>query len=136
MCVPGRWSRAQPEVVAPGHAAEDDPLVRALLLGLLGLPPPRRLGHVTQSWHRAAGRIVASAHPRQRTAAFWLCPEDGVTLPEMKTRRVVLAVAVALLAGQAAFMAARAAAPPVARLTWFGQSCFLLESAAGTRVVM
>ncbi len=28
------------------------------------------------------------------------------------------------------------AAPPVGRLTWFGQSCFLLESAIGTRIVM
>ena len=32
---------------------------------------------------------------------------------------------------------ARAAGPPVVgRLTWFGQSCFLLETAAGTRVLM
>jgi L-ascorbate metabolism protein UlaG (beta-lactamase superfamily) len=28
------------------------------------------------------------------------------------------------------------AAPPVLRLTWYGQACFLLESAAGTRVLM
>ena len=30
----------------------------------------------------------------------------------------------------------RAGTPVVGRLTWFGQSCFLLETAAGTRVVM
>jgi L-ascorbate metabolism protein UlaG (beta-lactamase superfamily) len=29
-----------------------------------------------------------------------------------------------------------AAAPVVGRLTWYGQSCFLLETAAGTRVLM
>ena len=31
---------------------------------------------------------------------------------------------------------ARAASRPVAYLTWYGQSCFLLESASGARVVM
>ena len=31
---------------------------------------------------------------------------------------------------------ARAAARPVAYLTWYGQSCFLLESASGARIVM
>jgi L-ascorbate metabolism protein UlaG (beta-lactamase superfamily) len=31
---------------------------------------------------------------------------------------------------------ARAASRPVAYLTWFGQSCFLLESASGARIVM
>jgi len=51
-------------------------------------------------------------------------------------RSVALVLA---LAGGAAFWppAARAAPPPVVgRLTWFGQSCFLLETAAGTRVLM
>jgi L-ascorbate metabolism protein UlaG (beta-lactamase superfamily) len=28
------------------------------------------------------------------------------------------------------------AAPPAGKLTWYGQSCFLLETAAGTRIVM
>jgi L-ascorbate metabolism protein UlaG (beta-lactamase superfamily) len=28
------------------------------------------------------------------------------------------------------------AAPPAGRLTWYGQSCFVLETAAGTRIVM
>jgi L-ascorbate metabolism protein UlaG (beta-lactamase superfamily) len=32
--------------------------------------------------------------------------------------------------------AARAASRPVAYLTWYGQSCFLLESASGARIVM
>ena len=32
--------------------------------------------------------------------------------------------------------AARAASRPVAFLTWYGQSCFLLESASGTRIVI
>ena len=31
---------------------------------------------------------------------------------------------------------AAAAAPPAGKLTWYGQSCFLLETAAGTRIVM
>ena len=31
---------------------------------------------------------------------------------------------------------ARAASRPVAYLTWYGQSCFLLESASGARIVM
>ena len=52
-------------------------------------------------------------------------------------RRLVLA----LLAGAALLVAgsyfkAQAAPRPVAYLTWYGQSCFLLESASGTRVVM
>jgi L-ascorbate metabolism protein UlaG (beta-lactamase superfamily) len=54
----------------------------------------------------------------------------------MNTRRTVLAVGILTLAAPATFLlVARAAPPPVARLTWFGQSCFLLESTAGTRVV-
>lgn len=53
------------------------------------------------------------------------------------SRRVVLA----LLAGTAAFglglHSAHAAAKPAAYLTWYGQSCFVLESAAtGARVIM
>jgi L-ascorbate metabolism protein UlaG (beta-lactamase superfamily) len=31
---------------------------------------------------------------------------------------------------------AATAAPPAGKLTWYGQSCFLLETAAGTRIVM
>lgn len=45
-----------------------------------------------------------------------------------------LAVALAALLGT---QAAQAAGPPaVGKLTWYGQSCFLLETAAGTRVLM
>jgi len=52
------------------------------------------------------------------------------------TRRLALASwAAALLAGAVARNAS-AQAPAIARLTWYGQSCFLLESARGTRVVM
>jgi L-ascorbate metabolism protein UlaG (beta-lactamase superfamily) len=53
-----------------------------------------------------------------------------------KPRRSLL---LALLAGVAlagSYFAAHAAPRPVAYLTWYGQSCFLLESATGTRVVM
>jgi L-ascorbate metabolism protein UlaG (beta-lactamase superfamily) len=53
-----------------------------------------------------------------------------------KPRRSLL---LALLAGVALagwYFAAHAAPRPVAYLTWYGQSCFLLESATGTRVVM
>ncbi len=35
-----------------------------------------------------------------------------------------------------ATVAAAAGAPVVGKLTWYGQSCFLLETAAGTRVLM
>ena len=52
-------------------------------------------------------------------------------------RRLVLALlasAALLVAGS--FLVAHAAPRPVAYLTWYGQSCFLLESATGTRVVM
>jgi L-ascorbate metabolism protein UlaG (beta-lactamase superfamily) len=52
-------------------------------------------------------------------------------------RRLVLALlagAALLVAG--AYYAAHAAPRPAAYLTWYGQSCFLLESASGTRVVM
>jgi len=51
----------------------------------------------------------------------------------MRLRFLVIGVVLALLVP----VAARAAgAPPVARLTWLGQACFVLETAAGTRVVM
>jgi L-ascorbate metabolism protein UlaG (beta-lactamase superfamily) len=50
-----------------------------------------------------------------------------------RTTLVALALVGALLTP---VLLARAAAPPVAKLTWFGQSCFLLETATGTRVVM
>jgi len=43
----------------------------------------------------------------------------------------------ALCAALLALPAAHAhAAPPAGELTWYGQSCFLLETAAGTRIVM
>src|SRR3954462_6087666 len=56
----------------------------------------------------------------------------------MPTRKNFLGLLI-LLGGIAFVPASRdgaSAAAPVARLTWYGQSCFLLESAAGTRVVM
>jgi L-ascorbate metabolism protein UlaG (beta-lactamase superfamily) len=42
----------------------------------------------------------------------------------------------ALLAIAALLPAHARAAPPAGKLTWYGQSCFLLETAAGTRIVM
>jgi L-ascorbate metabolism protein UlaG (beta-lactamase superfamily) len=42
----------------------------------------------------------------------------------------------ALLAALLALPAAARAAPPAGKLTWYGQACFLLETAAGTRIVM
>jgi L-ascorbate metabolism protein UlaG (beta-lactamase superfamily) len=52
----------------------------------------------------------------------------------------ILPVSVALLLiGAAGFihvLEARGATPTVGKLTWFGHSCFLLESAAGARIVM
>ncbi|HZL18263.1 MAG TPA: MBL fold metallo-hydrolase [Polyangia bacterium] len=57
----------------------------------------------------------------------------------MRRRMFAIRSAALLLACAAALgaPAARAAPPPVVgRLTWFGQSCFLLETAAGTRVLM
>ena len=50
-----------------------------------------------------------------------------------KIVRLVFAAALAMLLGPPA---ARAASRPVAHLTWYGQSCFLLESANGARIVM
>ena len=59
----------------------------------------------------------------------------------MSRRRILLGLAVATLslslAGPFAAGRARAAGSPVVgKLTWFGQSCFLLETAAGTRILM
>jgi L-ascorbate metabolism protein UlaG (beta-lactamase superfamily) len=48
--------------------------------------------------------------------------------------RRALPLAVATLLALA--LPARADAPPAARLTWYGQSFFMLESAAGTRIAM
>jgi L-ascorbate metabolism protein UlaG (beta-lactamase superfamily) len=53
----------------------------------------------------------------------------------MRTRRVFLALGLAAAVLVPAAAVVRAAAP-VAKLTWYGQSCFLLETATGTRVVM
>jgi L-ascorbate metabolism protein UlaG (beta-lactamase superfamily) len=50
--------------------------------------------------------------------------------------RVLAGLGVVVVLGGLGALVARAAPPPVAKLTWFGQSCFLLESATGTRVVM
>jgi L-ascorbate metabolism protein UlaG (beta-lactamase superfamily) len=47
----------------------------------------------------------------------------------------LILVAAAMLA-PSTLPVARAASRPVAYLTWYGQSCFLLESATGTRIVM
>jgi L-ascorbate metabolism protein UlaG (beta-lactamase superfamily) len=44
-------------------------------------------------------------------------------------------IAAALLA-LLALPATASAAPPAGRLTWYGQSCFLLETAGGTRILM
>src|SRR5216683_7030 len=46
-----------------------------------------------------------------------------------------LAVLALILSGALAWRA-RAAGPVVGKLSWLGQSCFVLETAAGTRVVM
>jgi L-ascorbate metabolism protein UlaG (beta-lactamase superfamily) len=51
----------------------------------------------------------------------------------MTKRRAIVILATAAALAPAAFLAA---APPAAKLTWYGQSCFLLESAGGTRVLM
>ncbi len=53
----------------------------------------------------------------------------------MKRRHLALTLVISLmlLAGVAD---RAAAAPVVGKLTWLGQSCFVLETAAGTRVVM
>jgi L-ascorbate metabolism protein UlaG (beta-lactamase superfamily) len=53
----------------------------------------------------------------------WLCP-------------ILTAAVVAGIGDGQPRVAHAAAAPVVGRLTWFGQSCFLLETAAGTRVLI
>jgi L-ascorbate metabolism protein UlaG (beta-lactamase superfamily) len=51
-----------------------------------------------------------------------------------RSRRLAAALAAAVAA---CALVARAAGPPtVGKLTWLGQSCFVLETAAGTRIVM
>jgi L-ascorbate metabolism protein UlaG (beta-lactamase superfamily) len=52
----------------------------------------------------------------------------------MRTRTTLIGLALAAAALVPALVTGAAA--PVAKLTWYGQSCFLLETAAGTRVVM
>ncbi len=52
-----------------------------------------------------------------------------------RNRLAFVLVAVALLAPAYSRMA-QANSRPVAYLTWYGQSCFLLESATGTRILM
>jgi L-ascorbate metabolism protein UlaG (beta-lactamase superfamily) len=52
------------------------------------------------------------------------------------TRPRPLALLATLAVGFLGAKAAQAAPRPVAYLTWYGQSCFLLESATGARVVM
>jgi L-ascorbate metabolism protein UlaG (beta-lactamase superfamily) len=54
--------------------------------------------------------------------------------PRRSLLLALLASAASLVAGS--YLVAHAAPRPVAYLTWYGQSCFLLESATGTRVVM
>jgi L-ascorbate metabolism protein UlaG (beta-lactamase superfamily) len=55
----------------------------------------------------------------------------------MRTRRVLIGACLLGLAAAVAVpvLVARAAGP-AAKLTWYGQSCFLLETSTGTRVVM
>ena len=55
----------------------------------------------------------------------------------MRTRRILLGLSLLGLAAAIAVpVLVRAATAPVAKLTWYGQSCFLLESSTGTRVLM
>src|SRR5262245_64490965 len=53
-------------------------------------------------------------------------------MASMRPHVLCAAVCAALLALPAHVRAA----PPAGRLTWYGQACFLLETAAGTRIVM
>jgi L-ascorbate metabolism protein UlaG (beta-lactamase superfamily) len=53
----------------------------------------------------------------------------------MRSRRLAL-FALAIMIALATARADAAGAPVVGKLTWFGQSCFLLETAAGTRILM
>lgn len=54
----------------------------------------------------------------------------------MTRRHAIVMLATVTALAPAALLVARAAAPPTTKLTWYGQSCFLLESANGTRVLM
>ena len=56
----------------------------------------------------------------------------------MRTRRALIATCLLGLAAAVGIpvLVARAATTPVAKLTWYGQSCFLLETSTGTRVVI
>lgn len=58
-------------------------------------------------------------------------------IPRTRARRLLLIAGLAVATVPAALFVARAAAPaPIAKLSWHGQACFLLESAGGTRIVM
>ena len=48
----------------------------------------------------------------------------------------VWVLAVAVVASSAFGLYVRAAAPTVGKLSWLGQSCFVLETTAGTRIVI
>ena len=48
----------------------------------------------------------------------------------------LLAIAVLLIISAGGRRASAAPGGPVGKLTWYGQSCFLLETAAGTRILM
>jgi len=52
------------------------------------------------------------------------------------TRWTLSAIAAAVVTAAAAVAVHAAPAPTVGKLTWLGQSCFVLETAAGTRIVM
>jgi L-ascorbate metabolism protein UlaG (beta-lactamase superfamily) len=55
----------------------------------------------------------------------------------MKRRRTLWLLGLGMVAAGGLAVGSRAiGAAPVGRLTWFGQSCFLLEAASGTRIVM
>jgi L-ascorbate metabolism protein UlaG (beta-lactamase superfamily) len=54
-------------------------------------------------------------------------------MPRLFRRILTGAIVLALLT---AASVAQAASRPVAYLTWYGQSCFMLESASGTRILM
>jgi L-ascorbate metabolism protein UlaG (beta-lactamase superfamily) len=84
-----------------------------------------RAGYLWSMIHPALGRLAR----RSRSAA---APARGRRRSFAAVVLVVLVVLVASVAGLTAVSAPR----PAARLTWFGQSCFLLESPTGTRVVM
>src|SRR6516225_463206 len=51
-------------------------------------------------------------------------------------RSILVAAAVALPLAALALYALAAPAPTVGKLTWLGQSAFVLETASGTRIVM